>query len=421
MQTVLKRKLIFFAVIYIFVTVILCTCNLNKQYSVFAETTPRYAVSFSYTCYYQYNTGITVNSSASNVTSATVSNSKGTPTELSVSIYGSAVSGEAVLQNGGKIKSKTVNIVVSSEYLWHSMKVVNSDGTEMGTSKTDTLTLNNLEDGTYTFSGKEYGQGWNPNPRAYATYYTEITFSFVVDTYVDNIKPIISGASTSVTGKYTNQSFTVTASDTGSGVDKLFWMTPSSGSYMSTSSVSKTISASSENGLYRFYATDKYGNSSSIYYVYLDTVSPSGTFILSNGNVLASGGTTKEGFSFNSADNGSGIVRIEYKMPDSSTWETYTTGTVFTPADKQGMYFFRVTDRSGNASEFNISLQNPCVDGHTYMSKVIAPTCTSDGYTIYIAKAIGEKCERCWKYRELGTDGSHPTLCAECAEALNEK
>ena len=44
-----------------------------------------------------------------------------------------------------------------------------------------------------------------------------------------------------------------------------------------------------------------------------------------------------------------------------------------------------------------------------------------DGYTIYIAKAIGEKCERCWKYRELGTDGSHPTLCAECAEALNEK
>ena len=44
-----------------------------------------------------------------------------------------------------------------------------------------------------------------------------------------------------------------------------------------------------------------------------------------------------------------------------------------------------------------------------------------DGYTIHIAKAIGEKCERCWKYRELGTDGSHPTLCAECAEALNEK
>ncbi len=44
-----------------------------------------------------------------------------------------------------------------------------------------------------------------------------------------------------------------------------------------------------------------------------------------------------------------------------------------------------------------------------------------DGYTIYVAKAIGKKCERCWKYRELGTDSSHPTLCAECVEALSEK
>ena len=46
---------------------------------------------------------------------------------------------------------------------------------------------------------------------------------------------------------------------------------------------------------------------------------------------------------------------------------------------------------------------------------------TEDDYTIFVTKAIGEKCERCWKYRELGTNGSHPTLCSECAEALNEK
>ena len=46
---------------------------------------------------------------------------------------------------------------------------------------------------------------------------------------------------------------------------------------------------------------------------------------------------------------------------------------------------------------------------------------TEDDYTIFVTKAIGEKCERCWKYRELGTNGSHPTLCSECAEALNER
>ena len=51
----------------------------------------------------------------------------------------------------------------------------------------------------------------------------------------------------------------------------------------------------------------------------------------------------------------------------------------------------------------------------------VLQTYTEDDYTIFVTKAIGEKCERCWKYRELGTNGSHPTLCSECAEALNEK
>jgi isoleucyl-tRNA synthetase len=32
--------------------------------------------------------------------------------------------------------------------------------------------------------------------------------------------------------------------------------------------------------------------------------------------------------------------------------------------------------------------------------------------------ADGAKCERCWKYRELGTDAGHPTICAECARIV---
>jgi len=35
--------------------------------------------------------------------------------------------------------------------------------------------------------------------------------------------------------------------------------------------------------------------------------------------------------------------------------------------------------------------------------------------------ADGEKCERCWTYAEsVGQDAGHPTLCARCAEAVNE-
>jgi len=33
--------------------------------------------------------------------------------------------------------------------------------------------------------------------------------------------------------------------------------------------------------------------------------------------------------------------------------------------------------------------------------------------------AEGRKCERCWKYRELGCDSAHPTICADCAAVVN--
>lgn len=37
-----------------------------------------------------------------------------------------------------------------------------------------------------------------------------------------------------------------------------------------------------------------------------------------------------------------------------------------------------------------------------------------DGYTVWVTKAQGEKCVRCWKYRELNADG----ICADCEEAV---
>lgn len=38
-----------------------------------------------------------------------------------------------------------------------------------------------------------------------------------------------------------------------------------------------------------------------------------------------------------------------------------------------------------------------------------------DDYTVWVAKAEGEKCARCWKYRKLDSDG----ICDECCEAIN--
>ena len=144
-----------------------------------AATTPRYTVAFSYTCTYQYNTTHRTDSSGTDTTSATVKDSLGKSTTISIAMYGSAASGTGTLANGGTIKSDTVNIVLTSGYQWHSISVTNSSGTEVGKSSKTTLTLSGLADGKYSVKCKESGQGWNPNPRAYATYYTEITFSFV--------------------------------------------------------------------------------------------------------------------------------------------------------------------------------------------------------------------------------------------------
>lgn len=42
------------------------------------------------------------------------------------------------------------------------------------------------------------------------------------------------------------------------------------------------------------------------------------------------------------------------------------------------------------------------------------------GVSYTIAKADGEKCERCWIYsEEVGKNKEHPTLCARCASAIN--
>ncbi|HTV92827.1 MAG TPA: isoleucine--tRNA ligase [Verrucomicrobiae bacterium] len=44
----------------------------------------------------------------------------------------------------------------------------------------------------------------------------------------------------------------------------------------------------------------------------------------------------------------------------------------------------------------------------------------SDGDELELAiyPAHGQKCARCWKFRELGTDPAHPSICADCAAVV---
>lgn len=43
---------------------------------------------------------------------------------------------------------------------------------------------------------------------------------------------------------------------------------------------------------------------------------------------------------------------------------------------------------------------------------------SEEGYTVWVIKAEGEKCERCWKYRKLGEHQGYETICSDCYDAI---
>lgn len=43
---------------------------------------------------------------------------------------------------------------------------------------------------------------------------------------------------------------------------------------------------------------------------------------------------------------------------------------------------------------------------------------SEEGFSVWVTKSHGEKCERCWKYRKLGEHSGHETICSECYEAI---
>ncbi|MDP9024182.1 MAG: class I tRNA ligase family protein, partial [Candidatus Eremiobacteraeota bacterium] len=53
------------------------------------------------------------------------------------------------------------------------------------------------------------------------------------------------------------------------------------------------------------------------------------------------------------------------------------------------------------------------------VSQVQAIVSHGDTLRAELFPAEGEKCRRCWKFRELGTDIAHPMICAECAVVVH--
>ena len=329
------------AVFALCISLCLAMATTNTAY---AATTPKYTLAYDYTHYYNYNTSKSADGSGTGVLSASVKGDNGSMTTVQFYICGSSTSGTANLTKGGAIASNSLTITLDASIQGYSMSVTNSSGTTVGSQSGKNYTLSNLSDGTYNFTCSLRGAGWNPNARAYAWYSMDVSSSFVVDTTA----PTINGASTSSTGKYTNASTYISVSDSGSGAEALYMKAPGN-SYYSNVGTSTTVSSTATNGLYYFYAKDKAGNTSSTYYLYLDTTTPTGTIKNSSGTAIS--GYTNGAFSYTATDTGSGVSYLQYKKPGSSSWLSYTSGTTIASTATNGQYQFRAVDKAGNVSD----------------------------------------------------------------------
>ena len=335
--------------------------------------------------------------------------SGGTPTGyFRAYIYGNSTSSSTTTISDGavlKFSPKKLEIVIpkgsSSRYHQfygrvYDVKITgpvsfsspNVNNGSVSNDTTLTYNLSGLTDGNYTFSftKDDYYYSNTSIGGTSSDYRNKITttFSFKVDTSA----PVISGAATTETGKYVNSSFTVTATDAGSGVSAMYMKAPDKSSYTSVGT-SKTVYSGSANGLYKFYAIDNAGYVSTTYYVYYDNVAPTLKAVTSSGETISSGGTTKDSFSVIASDSGSGLSALQYKTP-TSAWQNYTSGAKIDVKGEQGTYSFKATDKSGNSTTYTVKLDNPCAAGHNYTAKVIAPTCTSEGYTVYTCANCGD-------------------------------
>lgn len=364
--------------------------------TVSAATTPYYTMPFDYTgTYSAYGMQKPMTVSNSNVTSYTWGNY--TERTMSLKIYGTSYSGTATATKGQCFNFNSVNIVVDvpiSTSGKHSRitsaRLTNSSGTAIvnstaATNKSLSTTIysGTLADGSYTLTYTWYASDYMPSYPNYTS--SSTTISVTTAFSIDATAPTISGASTSTT-YYKTAAFSVSASDSGSGLQSLYMKSPSSSSYSAVSSP-KTVNATDTNGLYCFYAKDKAGNQSATYYVYLDSTKPSGTIKNSSGTSLT-GTYTNGAFNYTASDSHSGISYLQYKTPGSSSWTTYTSGTSISASSTSGTYQFRAIDKAGNISDVkSIYLDATVPTGVLYSgtSAVSSGTKSTASYVKYVA------------------------------------
>ena len=185
-----------------------------------------------------------------------------------------------------------------------------------------------------------------------------------VSVYLDTVKPVgtvkASNGNSVSNGGYTNKSFSYTATDVG-GVKEYMIKRPGTTAW---SSYTAGTSISGSYGWYYFRCVDRAGNYSDEYKVYYDAAAPVG--VLYGGTTSKSSGTyTNASYvKYTASDSYSGIANCYVRMPNSTYYTSYASGTQLST---EGTYSFYSVDRSGNqSSTVSITLDKTKPTGTLY-------------------------------------------------------
>ncbi len=244
----------------------------------------------------------------------------------------------------------------------------------------------------YSTSATSYSVAANSSNNGWWYFYAQDAngnYNSTVSVYLDTIAPVgtVSTSSGSVANEgYTNQPIKYTATDTG-GISSYQVMKPGSSSWVSYSAGTYL---SSSYGWYSFRAIDKAGNISSVYKVYYDAGTPSGT-LYAGTTAKASGSYVNASYIKYVASGGSsGVSNCYVKMPNASYYTTYASGTQLAT---EGTYYFYTLNKSGTQSAVaSITLDKTSPRGTIYgaSSSIASGSSTNSSYIRFVPyDAIG--------------------------------
>lgn len=194
--------------------------------------------------------------------------------------------------------------------------------------------------------------------------------------YYDATAPsgtLYGGTTVKSTGGYTNASYVkYIASDSHSGISACYVKKPGSSSYVAYTSGTQLTAE----GTYYFYCVDRSGNVSSTVSITLDKTVPTGTLYGGTSTKTTGSYTNAAYVKYVASDALSGVSACYVKMPGSSSYTTYTSGTQLAT---QGTYYFYCKDRAGNSSAtVSITLDTTKPTGTLYGG---TGTVSSGGYS----------------------------------------